>query len=60
MGTPIQLSGDFCTETLEARSQWPNIFKFLKGKNVQPRIFYPVRISFKIEGEIKIFSNKQN
>ena len=26
---------------------------------MQPRILYPARISFKIEGEIKIFSNKQ-
>ena len=32
----------------------------LKGKNLQPRILYPVRLSFKIEGEIKDFSNKQN
>ena len=26
---------------------------------MQPRILYPARISFKIEGEIKNFSNKQ-
>ena len=26
---------------------------------MQPKILYPARISFKIEGEIKIFSNKQ-
>ena len=26
---------------------------------MQPRILYPARISFKIEEEIKIFSNKQ-
>ena len=26
---------------------------------MQPRILYPARISFKIEGEIKFFSNKQ-
>ena len=35
------------------------IFKVLKGKNMQPRILYPARISFKIEGEINFFSNKQ-
>ena len=33
--------------------------KELKGKNLQPRILYPSRISFKIDGEIKKFSNKQ-
>ena len=32
----------------------------MKGKNLQPRLLYPARISFKIDGEIKIFSDKQN
>ena len=58
-GTPIRLSADFSTETLQARREWQEIFKVLKGKNMQPRILYPARISFKIEGEIKFFSNKQ-
>uniref|UniRef100_A0A8D1N3G5 L1 transposable element RRM domain-containing protein n=1 Tax=Sus scrofa TaxID=9823 RepID=A0A8D1N3G5_PIG len=58
-GTPIWLSTDFSTETLQARREWQEIFKVLKGKNMQPRIFYPARISTKIEGKIKIFSNKQ-
>jgi len=31
----------------------------LKGKNPQPRLLYPARISFKIDGEIKGFSDKQ-
>ena len=57
-GTPIRLSADFSKETLQARREWQDIFKVLKGKNMQPRILYPARISFKIEGEI-IFSNKQ-
>ena len=58
-GTPIRLSADFSTETLQARREWQDIFKVLKGKKLQPRILYPERISFKIEGEIKNFSNKQ-
>ena len=58
-GTPISLSADFSTETLQARREWQEIFKVLKGKNMQPRILYPARISFKIEGEINFFSNKQ-
>ena len=28
-----------------------NIFKVLEGKNLQPRIFYPERLSFRIEKE---------
>ena len=58
-GTPIRLSADFSTETLQTRREWQDIFKVLKGKNLQPRILYPTRISLKIEGEIKNFSNKQ-
>ena len=31
-GTPIRLSADFSTETLQARRDWQDIFKVLKGK----------------------------
>ena len=34
-GTPIRLSADFSTETLQARREWQEIFKVLKGKNMQ-------------------------
>ena len=44
---------------LQARRECQDIFKVLKGKNVQPRLLYPARISFKIDGEIKSFSDKQ-
>ena len=57
-GTPIKLSADFSTETLQARREWHNIFKVLKGKNLQPRILYPATLSFRIEGEINNFSVK--
>ena len=57
-GTPIRQSADFSTEILQARREWQDIFKVLKGKNMQPRILYPARISFKIEGEIKNFSEQ--
>ena len=30
-----------------------------KENNLQPRLLYPARISFKYEGEIKTFSDKQ-
>ena len=36
-----------------------DILKVTKEKNPQPRLLYPVRISFKYEGEIKIFADKQ-
>ena len=39
--------------------EWQDIFKILKGKNLQPRLLYLARISFTIGGEIKSFSDKQ-
>ena len=53
-GNPADLSA----ETLQARREWQDIFKVLKGKNLQPRVLYPARISLKIDGEIKSFSDK--
>ena len=38
---PIRLSVDFSTETLQARMEWQDICKVLKGKNSQHRILYP-------------------
>ena len=31
----------------------------MKGKNVQPRLLYPARNSFRFDGEIKSFTDKQ-
>ena len=31
-GTPIRLSADFSAETLQARKEWYDIFKVMKGK----------------------------
>ena len=39
--------------------EWQYILKVLKGKNLQLRLQYPTRISFKVDGEIKSFSDKQ-
>ena len=57
-GNPKRLSADFSAETLQARREWQDIFKVLKGKNLQPRLLYLARISFKIDGEIKSFTGK--
>ena len=57
---PICLTADLSAETLHARREWQGIFKVLKGNNLQPRLLYPARISVKIDGEIKSFSDKQN
>ena len=35
-GIHMRLSAEFSTETLQAREEWHNIFKVMKGKNLQP------------------------
>ena len=39
-GNSICLTADFSAETLQARREWQDIFKVLKGKNLQPRLLY--------------------
>ena len=48
-GNPISLTADLSAETLQARREWQGIYKVRKGKNLQPRLLYPARISFKID-----------
>ena len=44
---------------MQARREWQDIFKVMKEKNLQPRLLYPARISFRFDGEIKSFTDKQ-
>ena len=39
-GIPIRLSTDFSADTLQVRREWLDIFKVMKGKNLQPRKLY--------------------
>ena len=59
MEAPIRLSSDFSTETFQARRGWREIFKVVKIKDLQSRLLYPVRPSFKIKGEIRSFPEKK-
>ena len=58
-GKPIRLTVGLSAETLQARREWGPIFNILKGKNFQPRISYPAKLSFTTEGKINFFMNKQ-
>ena len=58
-GIPIRITADLSIETLQARKEWQDILKVMKQKNLQPRLPYPARISFKYEGEIKSLTDKQ-
>ena len=52
-GVPIRLSSDFSKETLQARRDWQEVFQVMKA-----RLLYPAKLSFRMEGKIKCFSDK--
>ena len=56
-GLPMRLSADFSKETLQARG-WQVVFQGMKGKDLHPRLLYPAKLSFRMEGKIKSFSDK--
>ena len=49
-GVPVRLSADFSKESLQARRDWQEILKMMKSKDLQPRLFYPAKLSFRIAG----------
>ena len=44
------LSADFSKETLQARRDWKEVVKGMKGKDLHPRILYSAKLSFRMEG----------
>ena len=63
-GVPIILSADFSKNkqtkknTLQAGRGWKEVFQVMKGKDLHPRLFYPTKLSFRMEGQIKCFPDK--
>ena len=57
-GVLIRLSVDFSKETLQARRGWKEVFQVMKGKDLHPRLLYPAKLSFRMEGQIKCFPDK--
>jgi hypothetical protein len=58
-GEPIKITADFSMETLKARRICSEVFQALNENNINPRILNPVKPSFKIDGAINVFHNKQ-
>jgi hypothetical protein len=46
-------------EALKARRACSEIFQAQNENNVNPRILYPAKLSFKIDRAIKVFHDKQ-
>jgi hypothetical protein len=58
-GKTIKITVVFSTETLKARRAWNEVFQALNENNFNSRILYPAKLSFKIDGAIKVFHSKQ-
>ena len=43
---------------MQATRGWKEVFKVMKGWNLHPRLLYPVKLSFRMEGQIKCFPDK--
>ena len=54
-GIPIRITGDLSIEILQARREWQDILKVMKENNLQPGLLHPERISFKYEGNEKLY-----
>ena len=57
-GVPIRQSADFSKETLQARRGCKEVFEVMKGKYLHPRLLYPAKLSFRMEGQVKCYPDK--
>ena len=43
---------------MQARRGWKELLKVIKGKDLHPRLLYPAKLPFSMEGQIKCFPDK--
>jgi hypothetical protein len=55
----MKIIADFSKKILKARKAWSEVFWALNEVNFNPRILYPEKLAFKIDGAIKVFHDKQ-
>jgi hypothetical protein len=57
-GKPIKMTAGFLNGNLK-RIAWSEVFRALNENNFNPRLLYQAKLSFKIDGAIKVFHDKQ-
>ena len=55
---PIRLSADFSKETLQGKKGLARSIPSHESKDLHPRLLYPAKLSFRMEGKMKCFSDK--
>ena len=43
---------------MQARTGWKEVFNIVKRKDLHPRLIYPTKLPFRMEGQIKGFPDK--
>ena len=43
---------------MQARRGWKEVFKVVKNKDLHPRLLYPAKLSFRMEGQIECFPDE--
>ena len=54
----IRILADFSKEILQVRRGWKEVFEVMKDKDLNPRLLYPARLTFRMEGQINCFPDK--
>jgi hypothetical protein len=57
-GRPIRITPDFSPETIKVRRSWADFIQTLREHKCQPRLLYTAKLSITIDGETKIFHDK--
>nr|KAF6441175.1 hypothetical protein HJG63_012325 [Rousettus aegyptiacus] len=57
-GAPIKLAAYFSKETMQDRRAWQKIVDRMKTQYLQPKILFLTKLSFRVEGLIKSFPDK--
>jgi hypothetical protein len=57
-GKPIRITRDFSPETMKGRRSWTDVIQTLSEHKCQLRLLYPAKLSITIDGETKVFHDK--
>ena len=52
-GVAMRPSADFSKQTLQGRVGWKEGFEVMESKDIHPKLLYPSKLSFRIEGQVK-------
>ena len=57
-GRPIRIIPDFSPETMKARRSWTDVIQTPREHKYQPWLLYPAKLSIIMDGETKVFQDK--